>query len=325
MKNFKVYLSLLVLLFAGGCGESVITSTPENYTLLAPEYSDNSFLVDTLYKSSFEAYYKSVNGIYPTFVIDNRILSNVFEFEIWVQTEQPDSNSRIASGYIQLPPKPAGGYPDSLKQAADVPGISFMGYFRKLSQAEYYISEYAGMICFKNDLPVTYHAGIIYSTENQKHYGNNSYSHDTIIIKLFKFANQSPNYTPLAWQLKLKNIYRLPFGNIAPAGFSLNVVYKNDPGEIIIVRPGIPRTFLNIFQLTHPADDNFNFVPGKTIIPETGDIIFPSLRPFYDDLKNAGVDSNYYFSEIYNLRKLEALTFPNAGHYLIRGYAKSLP
>jgi hypothetical protein len=324
MKKFKIYLSLLVLLFVGGCNESVVVTLPviDNYLLYAVDYSDNSFLADTLYKSCFEAYYKSTNGIYPAFVIENRILSETPELQIWVQTEQPDSNSRIASGYIQLPPKPPGGYPDSLKQAAIVPGISFMGYFRRLSPTEYYISEYAGMICFKNDLPVTYHAGIVYSTMNGMHYGNSSNSTDTIILKLFKFDNQSPEVTPLAWQLKLKNIYRLPFGYIDHNGFSLSVIYQISPTNIII-KPGIPRTFLNIFQLTNITDDNFNFVPYKTIIPETGDIIFPSLRPFYDDLKNAGVDSNYYFPEIYNYRKIEAMISPNANRYIIKGYAKS--
>ncbi|HEY5535291.1 MAG TPA: hypothetical protein VIL99_10205 [Ignavibacteria bacterium] len=326
MKKFKVYLSLLVLLFVGGCNESVVAPPViDNYTLYAVDYSDNSFLTDTLYKSCFETYYKSTNGIYPAFVVDNMILTGTPEFQIWVQTELTDTNSRIASGYIQLPPKPAGGYPDSLKQAATIPGISFMGYFRRLSPSEYYISEFAGMICFKNELPINNYAGIVYSTMNGMHYGNSSTAPDTIIIKLFKFENQNPITTPLAWQLKLKNIYRLPFGNIDPNGFSLNIVYKSGPPDTIIVRPGIPRTFLNIFQLTHTTDDNFNFVPYKTIIPETGDIIFPSLRPFYDDLKNAGVDSNYYYPQIYNYRKLEALTFPNANRYLIRGYAKSSP
>jgi cell surface protein SprA len=190
---------------------------------------------------------------------------------------------------------------------------------------EYYVSEYAGMICFKNFQLENYHAGIVYSTANGKHYGYSSNPLDTIILKLFKVNDQSPDDTPLAWELKLKNIYRLPVGNIDPNNFSLDILYRVDPfNGTFILRPGSnPRTFLNIFHLTHTYDDYFNFVAGKTIIPETGDIIFPSLRPFYDDFIAAGVDSTFQYRELYRHSKPLAAQAPIAGKYEINGYAKS--
>ena len=87
----------------------------------------------------------------------------------------------------------------------------------------------------------------------------------------------------------------------------------------------IPLHFLSIKHTRDPPSDNkFDFLPGFTIITETGDIIFPSLEPFRESLVNAGLSdsSSFVFGELYTERKLNAQNKPLAKKYYIVGSAK---
>ena len=305
-----------------------------NFSIPIYDYSDSHYLVDTLYGRSFLDFHNHDSGIITQHTYDNRILSNDVSFEVWLQCEVTEINKRLAVAHLMLYERPAGGYPDSLKNPSQlVPGKVSFGYFRELHPGEYYISEYAGMIGFRINIPDDYHAGIVYRTNSGKEFGAGSIAsgaQDTLILKMFKTANQSPVETPLAWELKLKNIYRLPINNVLQNPFDLNVYFYENG----VYEPRIPGTTVSILEITKldryqantrtpPQDGIFDFLPGYTIIPETGDIIFPTFRPFYDEFRDAGVDSAYWCPEIYGMRKTVAQTTQNANRFLIHGYAVS--
>lgn len=312
------------------CGLGVDT---QRLNIAAYEYSDFHFLVDTLYKRSFLDVYNDTTGVLSQFTSDNMILSNDNSFEIWVQCEITEINKRYAVAHTLLYEKPTGGYSDTLLYTTQILGIRFFGYFRQLHPSEYYISEYAGMIGFKIHIVENYHAGIVYKTSNGNKYGVGSFEsgpQDTLILKMFKTQNQSPDGTPLAWELKLKNVYRLPMSNISYYPFELDVVYD----DYNVLRSKIPGMNILLLQITKldrytgytkhgPPDGIFDFLPGYTIITETGDIIFPTFRPFYDEFRDAGVDSIYWFPELYEQRKTIAQNLPIANKFRIYGYAVS--
>ncbi|MBL7127800.1 MAG: hypothetical protein ISS16_02325 [Ignavibacteria bacterium] len=331
-------LSFIILsAFLNGCDKDDIINGPgigdTRFNIAVYQYSDNFFLVDTLYRRSFLDYYNNETGILTQHTYDNRILSNDVSFEVWVQCEVTEISKRFAVAYLLLYEEPVGGYSDTLWNVSQTHGIRFFGYFRKLNPNEYYISEYAGMIGFKINIPSNFHAGIVYKTSNVKKYGIGSYEStqtDTLLLKMFKTENQSPDQTPLAWELKLKNVYRLPITNVLQSPFLLDVVI-DDYNVYRSIIPGMNILLLQITQLDRyqpnsripPPDGIFDFLPGLTIIPETGDIIFPTFRPFYDEFRDAGVDSVYWFPELYEQRKTVAQNLPIANKFRIHGYGES--
>ena len=344
MKTFnKVYLKSIILfaliiflsVYINGCEPSGSYVEVQNFEVSALDYSDYHFFPDTLYKTSFVDFMNNISGNYLQSTIDNQILNNDSTFEIWLQTETVNPYGRYASATTMLYEEPPGGYNDTLINTTQVPGLHYFGYFRKLESWEYYIYPIAGMIGININVPTDYHAAISYKTNDSKKYGTSSFesnSSDTLILKMFKTDTQEPGVTPLAWELKLKNVYRLPINNIFNDGFELNVYYDS-AGAFIKTIPnglGIQRGLLGITKLdrytgtTHnpPPDSVFDFLVGYTIDTSSSDIIFPYLRPFLDDFILANINSNYHFAELYTQSKTIASTAPNANKYFLKGFLK---
>lgn len=342
MKTFnKVHLKSITLLsliiiigaYINGCDTSSSYVQVQNFEISTLDYSDNHFFPDTLYKTSFVDFMNNTSGTYLQSTTDNQILINDSTFEIWLQTESINPLGRLASATTLLYEEPPGGYSDTLKNTMQVPGLHYFGYFRKLESWEYFVYPIAGMIGINIIIPIDYHAAISYKTNNGKKYGTSSYesnSSDTLILKMFKTDTQDPVLTPLAWELKLKNVYRLPMKNIFKEGFELNVYYDSAGGLIKTIPNslGIQRGLLEITKLdrytgtTHnpPPDSVFDFLVGYTIDTSSSDIIFPFLRPFLDDFNLANINSNYHFAELYTQSKTVASTAPNANKYFIKGF-----
>lgn len=110
-----------------------------------------------------------------------------------------------------------------------------------------------------------------------------------LIMKLIKGTNLSPRMK--TWQLMMKNIYAMGAYQVSQEDFRLNVVYMNDSlgsymntfteegdlnGEQYISIMELDK--LNSQQEPYP-DGTFDYVPGFTIIPAQGRIIFPILEP----------------------------------------------
>lgn len=293
------------------------------------EYSENHYFFDTLYKSSFLDYMSSTSTVYSQQTLENQILTADTYFEVWVQAEITEPQKRFAVAYTLLKDT-ASGY-DTLINNQNIPGKQFFGYFRKLNANEFNVNPYAGFISLKVNVPENYAIGVAYRTFNQKKYGRGSIdapNPDTMILKMVKCANQNPETTPEAWELKMKNVYRLPVSKVIEEGFKLEVLYNSDNNFVPSIA-GSNQKLIEITKLdrytgkgrTGTPDGAFDFLPGLTIIPETGDIIFPTLQPFYDEIASVA-DSTFQFKDLYLKRKTEAQNTPLATKYVIKGSAK---
>ncbi len=106
---------------------------------------------------------------------------------------------------------------------------------------------------------------------------------------------------------KLKNIYAFGPRNIKPEGFEFNIKREIE-GQEALNEIGSTR-FLNAFGLdllnssSQPPPDNiFDYRPGITILPETGEVIFPNLEPFGEDLPT-DLPAEFSFTEVYDTTK----------------------
>lgn len=125
--------------------------------------------------------------------------------------------------------------------------------------------------------------------------GNNAITNNCLVMKMLK-SNRVVTGDPI-WQLMMKNIYSLDALQINPEDFRLNIFYT-DPSPVNYISPVDESTWNSaltkkiLLQLFHfdqlnsyndPQDGGdgfFDFVPGVTIDPEYGKIIFTKVEPF---------------------------------------------
>lgn len=161
-----------------------------------------------------------------------------------------------------------------------------------------------------------------------------------LVVKLLK--STVTNVDEPVWDLMMKNIYNLGAFQLEREDFRMNIVYTDpQPLNYITGVDGVPlpedveeTTLLRVFNLDNltitgdpiiGGDGFFDFVPGMTIDPETGSIIFTSVEPFgkylFDKLDpnpNAGSEDynipesynenqeKYVFRALYNTTKTQA-------------------
>jgi hypothetical protein len=310
----------------------------QNFQINIFDYSDSHYFIDTLYKRLFEIVYNDVSGGTAYSNDTNMINLNNNNFEVWMQCTATESQKRFAVGKVMLGPRPSNGYDTSITNPGSVLGEKFSGYFRKLAENEYRVDQYAGFVSLKLSVPENYYVGVTYKTGTtpiRSVFGKGSFdsgSQDTLLLKLIKVDNTDPTTTPVAWELKMKNIYRLPVSRILEDGFAFDVLYNNNN----VYQKNIPSlpdfslsTYLNVdryagrtISSTKTPDGIFDFLPGRTILTESGDIIFPNLKPFADNIRLAGADSTMVFNEIYSQKKSLAQQSPKANLYVLKGSAK---
>jgi len=143
------------------------------------------------------------------------------------------------------------------------------------------------------------------------------------------------------WDLMMKNIYSIGAYQVNSQDFKLDVLYQ-DPGTGFIRnlpdRAGSMVSKCNIISLLNLdnlnsqgdplADGVFDFVPGITITPKNGRIIFPVLEPFGSSLRskftgdNANPDA-FVYPQLYENTVFFAREFPELNRFVIRGTYKS--
>lgn len=312
----------------------------QDFQLNVYDYSDNHYFVDTLYKSSFLAVYNDSTGVLDQSILQKKIKTDLPSFQVWAQCENTVPLKRQAVAYmylkdtLTLDTNGHMGYQKDVyprnKQATDT---SFSGFFRELSPTEYAIDPIAGFISLKINVPENYAVGVTYETYEGKKYGYGKYDvnqNDTMVLKMIKCANQSPDATPRAWELKMKNVYRLPISKVIQDGFKLDVMFSNN----LVLQTNLPDRQISLSTMLYidrysgttkkyAPDQLFDYLPGRTINTETGDIIFPTLRPFLDNIAQyVPDDTTFRYPEIYTQRKSLAQTSVNASKYYIKGSAK---
>jgi len=156
-----------------------------------------------------------------------------------------------------------------------------------------------------------------------------------LFVKMLKSSTQRTDVP--TWDLMMKNVYSIGAFQVNQEDFRLDVFY-DDPGagqkrflpETDIA--GIPLLrVLNLDSLNTQGDPQpdgiFDFVPGITINPSNGRIMFPVLEPFGQDLAEQISDPDqreeYVFDSLYETTLFLAQESAEQNRYIIRGEYKS--
>lgn len=153
-------------------------------------------------------------------------------------------------------------------------------------------------------------------------------------VKMLKSSVQRVDL-PL-WDLMMKNVYSVGAFNVNPDDFLLDIFYE-DPGAGI--KRFLPETnlagtpLLRVFNLDRinvqgdPCPDGiFDFIPGVTIFPRGGKIMFPVLEPFGEGLvrdMDPEFRDKYEFSQLYDSTVFRAREYPELNRFTIKGTYKS--
>jgi len=224
---------------------------------------------------------------------------------------------------------------------------------RKLAPTEYTFHPQLGFISLNVNVKPTDVVGVAYQyTYNGKTYQVGEFAQDLPIdadtlnvmyLKMLKGVRVRVDL-PI-WDLMMKNVYSLNAYQINPEDFRLDVVYQDPGGGTKRFIPEGPvegkplLTMLNLDNLNRALDPfpdgQFDFVPGLTILPANGRMIFPVLEPFGSSLeKKFRTDPNnpasvhplarkYVYQQLYDSTITIAGQFPEFNRYLIQGTYKS--
>ena len=178
---------------------------------------------------------------------------------------------------------------------------------------------------------------------------------NNLIVKMLK--SNLTNVQQPVWDLMMKNIYNMGAFQLAEEEFRLSILYT-DPSPINYMTPVDgskwpssleEQILLNTFQLDRlnnyqdplpEGDGFFDFIPGITIDPQYGRIIFPTVEPFgsflFDLLQSPeGSESyetpstynanqeKYVFREMYAQTKAAALEATEKNKFELKGRYKS--
>lgn len=279
-------------------------STP--FTIRAYDYSRNHYFIDSVYADTssslnlFNKYYANAQPVINSFF-------TVKYIEVWKSVKQAlkNPNERNGNAFIHLPQRSA-GYDPALRSESvqELEGQIVKTRFVLLQEnVDYILHKETGYITFKTRveenevIAVSYQIdGPTASVDDDIFYGDfiaeaGGDTSKRMILKLVKPENLQPSYIT-AWQLLVKNIYPLGPRNINKEGFELDVKYDIAGQELQSVLGSVK--LLNAFGFDYldagnnsNPDGLFDFVPDKTIIPETGEVIFPVLQPFGRNLAGA--------------------------------------
>ena len=177
---------------------------------------------------------------------------------------------------------------------------------------------------------------------------------NTLILKLLK--SNITNVDDPIWDLMMKNIYSTGAFQLSQEDFRMNILYT-DPTPRNYITPVDPdagwpsnledRILINVFNLDRlniyndvqsGGDGFFDYLPGITIDPQTGRIVFTSVEPFgenlfellgggtYDVENDQGYNVNqqkYVFRNMYAKTKAASLQDAEKNRFQIKGRYKS--
>jgi len=297
-------------------------SETQTFEIHAYEYSQNHYFLDTLYASTAPSL-NLFNRYYSNPVPDVETQYRIKDIEVWKTATgivQSDKEKTI-SAFIDLPPRLEGQnsqYDAKREVTTSENGrIVAKGRFIQLTEGiDFEVNEDVGFISFKTSLQQDDAIAVSFRVE-----GENPGSEDdifygefvreigledslkTLVMKLVRPPNLQPQFAD-AWKLQLKNIYPIKGRDVKQEGFVLDINYiieGQDPvsefgGQKLIQAFGLDKTDASG---TGGPDGAFDFLPSRTIIPATGEIIFPTLQPFGKDFPSNLSDSLKY-SAVYD-------------------------
>lgn len=224
-------------------------------------------------------------------------------------------------------------------------------YARKLDTTEYTFNPQAGFISLNQQLQPDQVLAVAYQyAYNGRVFQVGEFSSDValdsasgvqkvLFLKLLKSTQQRTDL-PL-WQLEMKNVYSLNVMGMDSSAFNLNVYYQQPSGGTNRYLPQTAQaasgksivSILGADKLNtrrDPVPDgNFDYVPGFTVIPGQGKIIFPVLQPFGKDLDSLAyngisqdIKDKYIFYQLYDSLKIIANTYANVNKFVLQGTIK---
>lgn len=224
---------------------------------------------------------------------------------------------------------------------------------RKLAPTEYSFHPQLGFLSLNVQVKPTDVIGVAYQyTYNGKTYQVGEFAQDlplnadTLNVMYLKMLKGVRIRVDLPmWDLMMKNVYSLGAYQVNPEDFRLDISYQDPGGGVKRFLPDGPLasipllTMFNLDKLNRAldpmADGQFDFVPGVTILPANGRVIFPVLEPFGSHLERQfRSDPNnpnsvhplarkYVYSQLYDSTITIARQFPELNRFVIKGRYKS--
>ncbi len=229
---------------------------------------------------------------------------------------------------------------------------------RRLSPSEYSFNEQLGFLSLNIKLrpnqalavaynytytancDTVYNVGNLSADGSQFSNLNNGIQQDTVepespkvlFTKLIKATNQSTSNSQ--WDLMMKNVYPLRASQLDPEEFRFDIFYEDDTdGSLKKYIPGFETLpLLQVFNLDRlnrfndpQADGVFDFVPGVTVIPSSGTVVFPVLEPFGSSLDQLlpGIPEEFKYQELYDTSVTIAGFALERNKFLMAGEVKS--
>jgi len=224
-------------------------------------------------------------------------------------------------------------------------------FARKLSPSDYYFNDRIGFISLNQPLQPDEVLGVAFQyTYNGRVYQVGEFSQDVppdttgttqrvLFLKLLKATSQRTNL-PI-WDLMMKNVYSVGYGQLERQDFKLDITYEEpslgDKRYLPIdgVVPALQYhpiiSLVNLDRLNNQNDPQpdgiFDFIEGFTIISSQSRVVFPVLEPFGHDLDTVYVDQakrdKYLYYPLYDTIKAIAQTYANLNRFKIVGKSKS--
>jgi cell surface protein SprA len=224
-------------------------------------------------------------------------------------------------------------------------------FARKLLPTDYYFNPQIGFLSLNQQLQPDEVVGVAFQyTYNGTVYQVGEFSQDIppdssgnttkiLFLKLLKATSQRPNL-PI-WDLMMKNVYSVGFGQLERTGFDLQVTYeepsKGDKRylpdtDVKTEYQGVPiLQLVNLDRLNNQndpqPDGRFDYLENYTVISPQSRVIFPVLEPFGRDIEyvynSQTVAQQYLFYPLYDTIKAIASNFANLNRFKIVGRSKS--
>ena len=224
-------------------------------------------------------------------------------------------------------------------------------FARKLQTTDYYFNPQIGFFSLNQPLQPDEVLGVAFQyTYNGRVFQVGEFSQDVppdttgntqriLFLKLLKATSQRTNL-PI-WDLMMKNVYSVGFGQLERQDFSLDILYEEPsfgekkylpPTTVVDPYKGQPiLSLVNLDRLNNQndpqPDGKFDFIEGYTVISSQSRIIFPVLEPFGHDLDyiyaNQADRDKYLYYPLYDTIKAIAETYANLNRFKITGRSKT--
>ena len=191
--------------------------------------------------------------------------------------------------------------------------------------------------------------------------GNTTVTNQSLVLKMLKSAVTNVNLP--VWDLMMKNIYNTGAYQLSQEDFKLNIFY-NETSALNFITPVGTTAFpaptgnndpieetplIRLFNFDrlnfnndpqNNGDGFFDFVPGITVLPQNGKIVFTKVEPFgsylFETLRTTSAENyegdestynenqeKYVYRSLYKNTKTAALQDSGKNKFLMRGRYKS--